>query len=277
MDPDAIAGDVLASLEQLRDLVAGLTADEWALPTDCPGWDVHDVVAHVVGFESFLDGAPTPEVEIDERHVRNDVGRLNQAWVESLRDRTGDELVADLDDLVARRRERFAAMSPEDFAAVGWSPVGEVPHARFLQVRTLDVWFHEQDVREAVGRPGGLEGPAVDRALSEVLGAMGFVVGKRGGAPDGSSVRFELSVPGRAQPRRIDVVVDGRARVVDDLDALDGFADGPTATIDCDLGTFVRLVGGRRPAEELLDAGRVTVAGDRELGERIVRNAAYMI
>ncbi len=272
MDPDAISADVLASLEQFRDLVGGLEPADWSTPTDCPGWDVHDVVAHVVGFEAALDGAPTPQVDFDDQHVRNDIGRMNEAWVESLRSRSDAELLEDLERLVERRRERLAAMTPDDFAQVGWSPVGDVPHARFLQVRTLDVWFHEQDVREAVGRPGNLDGPAADRALSEVLGAIGYVVGKRGGAPDGSSVRFELSVPGSSDaPRHIDVVVDGRARVIDDLDG------APTVTIATDVGTFVRLVGGRRDAQELLDAGRVTLEGDRELGERIVRNLAYMI
>ncbi|UDY36796.1 maleylpyruvate isomerase family mycothiol-dependent enzyme [Dermatobacter hominis] len=272
MTPEAVSDDAVAALTELADLAASLEPGEWSAPTDCPGWDVHDVVAHVVSFEAALDGAPTPEVDFDDQHVRNDIGRMNEAWIESLRSRTADELLDDLRALADRRRRELAAKSPEDFAAEGWSPAGTVPFARFLQVRTFDVWFHEQDVREAVGRPGGLDGPVAERALTEVLGAIGFVVGKRGGAPDGSSVRFELSVPGSDDPpRTIDVAVEGRARVVDDL------PDPPTTTIATDLPAFIRLAGGRRSPQDLIDAGRVRIEGDAELGERIVRNLAYVI
>ncbi|WP_212735514.1 maleylpyruvate isomerase N-terminal domain-containing protein [Herbidospora galbida] len=32
----------------LLDLLDGLSPDDWTRPTVCPGWDVHDVVAHLV-------------------------------------------------------------------------------------------------------------------------------------------------------------------------------------------------------------------------------------
>jgi hypothetical protein len=30
-----------------------------------PGWCVHDVVAHLIGVESMLEGVATPEADID--------------------------------------------------------------------------------------------------------------------------------------------------------------------------------------------------------------------
>ena len=48
-----------------------------------------------------------------------------------------------------------------------------------------------------------------------MMGALGFVVGKRAGAPAGSRVRFELTGP---MSRRIDVEVGDRAQVVDAMD-----------------------------------------------------------
>lgn len=277
MTPDLVTADALRSLEDLRTLASSLDPEDWARSTDCPGWDVHDVVAHVVGFETMLDGAPTPESVLDDSHVHNEVGSLNQAWVESLRAQTPTALLEDLGSLADRRREDFAARPPEDFEALTWSPVGEVPLVRFLQIRTFDVWFHEQDIREATSRPGGLEGPAADRALSELVSALGFVVGKRGGLPDGESVRFVLtrdpSSPERPteDPLVIDVAVRGRARVVDDLDG------DPTVVVDGDLAAFTRLAGGRRDPQQMLDQGRIAISGDAELGERVVRNLAYVI
>ena len=32
-------------------LLAGLLADEWMLPTACPGWSVHGVASHLLGVE----------------------------------------------------------------------------------------------------------------------------------------------------------------------------------------------------------------------------------
>ena len=73
-----------------------------------------------------------------------------------------------------------------------------------MRIRVMDMWFHEQDIREAVGEPGHLAGPgARRRALAEVVAALGYVVGKRVGAPAGTTVRFELTGPvARADRRR---------------------------------------------------------------------------
>ena len=79
---------VVAALEEdwaaLLDLLAGLAPGDWGRPTDCPGWSVQDHVSHVVGLEAMLEGRPLPDVELgDTTHIRNDLGRLNELWVES--------------------------------------------------------------------------------------------------------------------------------------------------------------------------------------------------
>jgi hypothetical protein len=93
---------------------------------------------------------------------------------------------------------------------------------------------------------------------------MGFVVGKRGGAPDGARVALELTGP---LARTIRVAVAGRAAVVDDF----GDAE-PTTTIRVDGLQFTRLCGGRRAP-----AAGVEISGDDEVGRRIVENLAYVI
>jgi uncharacterized protein (TIGR03083 family) len=132
-----------------------------------------------------------------------------------------------------------------------------------MRIRVMDIWFHEQDIREAVGRPGHLEGMAPAVVLDEVSAAIGYVVGKRAAAPAGSSVRFELTGP---MARRIDVEVTDRARTVDAL------AGEPTATLTVPGHHFTRLVGGRGA-----DPAQVQVSGDAELGAAVVANLGYMI
>ena len=61
-----------------------------------------------------------------------------------------------------------------------------------MNVRVMDSWVHEQDVRVATGRPGHDSGPAAQLSLDRLCSAMPFVVGKQARAPEGASVRFDL-------------------------------------------------------------------------------------
>jgi uncharacterized protein (TIGR03083 family) len=246
-------------------LVAGLAPDEWDLPTACPGWSVKDTIVHVMGTEAMLLGRPTPEVALpaDLPHVRNDLGRVNEQWVESYRGRSTVDVVADLREVIAERRTALAGMDQADFDAESFTPAGPDSYGRFMRIRVMDMWMHEQDVRQAVCRPGHEDGRAPEAALDEMTAALGYVVGKRAGAPPGSRVRFELTGP---MARRVDVEVGDRARVVD---ALSG---DPTVTITLPGHLFTRLCGGRGA-----ETAEVEVDGDPGLGEAIVTHMGFMI
>jgi len=50
-------------LEAVLDFYAtlnSLTAEQWALPTPCPGWSVADIVAHTIDLDSMAVGELTP-------------------------------------------------------------------------------------------------------------------------------------------------------------------------------------------------------------------------
>ena len=57
-----------------------------------------------------------------------------------------------------------------------------------MAIRSFDFWIHEQDIRVPLRRPGHTSGPAAELALDEVRRSFGYIVGKRAGIPDGSSV-----------------------------------------------------------------------------------------
>lgn len=250
-------------------LLAGLDDRQWARPA-LPGWDVHDVVAHVVGTERMLSGAGQPEVPPEATavaHVRNEIAKLNEAWVVDLRRRTHAELLDDFRSVAGQRLAALGAMSDADFDAPSWTPVGDATYGRFMEVRVFDCWMHEQDVRAAVGIPGHEDGPVAVQALDEVVRALGYIVGKRAGVPDGSSVTIRLS---GALPRELHVVVDGRARVVASPPS-----SPPTAEIGLGSSLFLRLAGGRMDPEVALE--QVTLAGDRELARRLATSLAYTI
>jgi uncharacterized protein (TIGR03083 family) len=247
-------------------LLAGLDDEDWSVPA-LPGWDVHDVLAHMIGTERSLAGAALPDVPSDlGSHVRNDIGKVNEAWICALRDRPHADLLADFRAVTAERLASLRGMSVEEFNAPSWTPAGNATYARFMQIRIFDCWMHEQDVRTGVEQPGNESGDAAEQALDEVVLALGYIVGKRGRAPDGSSVLIRLTGP---VERELAVVVDGRARVVD---AIEG---APTATLTLSSSLFMRLAGGREDAEAAL--GRIELGGDQALARQLATSLAYTI
>lgn len=269
---EPVVGLLDQEFRSFEELCASLPQAAWTMLTDCPGWTVQDQVAHVIGTESFLAGrqAPPPTgTESDAPHVKNQIGAANEIWVESLRGRTPAEVLSVLHDVLSERRRQLAERTSEGFDEVGPSPVGQVPYREFMNVRAMDIWVHEQDVRRAVGQPGNRSGPVADSAIARFVPAMAFVVGKKVGAPDGTSVAFDLTGD---SGRRIDVVVDGgRASVAQ------GPNESPTTKLTMEAETWWCLSMGRLDGPTARQQGLVKIDGDRELGERVVDNLTFMI
>lgn len=269
--------DVLAGLfavwDALDALLDGLPESGWQAPTPLPGWNVQAVVSHIIGTESFLAGIAPPQPDVDVKaleHVRNDIGAMNECWVRHLSGEPGAEVLERFRAVTKGRREVLPDMAEQDWNAQTMTPVGPESYGRFMRVRVFDCWMHEQDIRMGLQRPSSddeLGGRAPQLSLDEIAGSMGFVVGKRGKAPDGSRVLFDLTGP---LARSIRVSVDGRAQVVEDFGG-----QQPTATIQLDALQFTRLAGGRPmcPAR----SQDVSLGGDKDVAARIVEHLNFVI
>ncbi|MFC9892184.1 maleylpyruvate isomerase family mycothiol-dependent enzyme [Nocardia sp. NPDC127579] len=255
-------------------LVDGLPENRWRTPSPLPGWTVFDVVAHVVGTESWLLGEQPPahdpmRPKTDVRtlpHVRNEVAVLNEIWIDRLRPLPGARLLELFGEVTDRRRAALAKLSDEEWSVPTQSPIGQVPYARFMRVRLFDCWMHELDVADALGvsvDEGGRRGTV---AFEEFLVSLPRAIGKLGKAPDGSRIELELTGP---QTRTLRVQVDGRAGYVDSFDG------DPTVRIGLNSSLLVRLGGGRTTADAHSD--EIEIAGDEELGRRLVRNLAFTL
>ena len=270
LDKSDVLSGLFGTWDSLDALLSGLSEQQWQTPTPLPGWCVHNVVAHIVGTESVLQGLSAPDADFDAStldHVRNDVGAANESWVRHLSTESGPQLLERFRSITADRRKRLTDMSVDDWNAPTPTPVGLESFGRFMRVRLFDCWMHEQDIRDGVGLPSSdaeLRGPGARQSLDEIAATMGYVVGKLGKAPEGSRVAIELTGP---MARTIRVAVDGRAQVVDDFGGLD-----PTSTIRLDGLQFTRLAGGRTD-----DAAAVELGGDTEVGARIVKHVNFVI
>jgi uncharacterized protein (TIGR03083 family) len=253
----------------LSSLVNGFDDREWHAPTECPGWDVAAHVAHVAGTEATLLGRPAPPPAPPGPHVRNQLGEMNEAWVQHWRGRPTLELVAELEEVTAARLAALRSMSDEELERPGWSPIGEVPYATFMGVRVMDCWVHEQDIRQATGRPWRFDGPAAPVAIDRLMSSLGFVIGKRVAPGEGRSVALVVGVEGQPLREAVYTVTAGRA-----VPAEPGTE--PVAVVEMTGEGWVRVAAGRLPGRDALATGLARMVGDRSIGERLVDNLAHI-
>ncbi|MGH3355521.1 MAG: maleylpyruvate isomerase family mycothiol-dependent enzyme [Nocardioidaceae bacterium] len=263
MDP--LAGYIAAwkhSAADVEDLVAELDDAEWARPTDCPGWSVRDVVAHLAAIESELAGAPGPDVDGEVIGTRDVTTAYTRAGIEERRDRTPAELVSEFVEAVRTRMTSLDADPPQDPdgsppvtpGGIGWD------WQTLLRNRVVDLWVHEQDIRRAVERPGGMQSPGAQVVAATFTAALPFVIGKKASAVPGSSVVVDLD--GRQMGYAVGP--DGRCRGVEPI------PHDPTVRLELGVETFTILGAGRR--DPLTTDAQVS--GDRDLGERILHGLA---
>jgi uncharacterized protein (TIGR03083 family) len=257
--------EVWGSTATLGDI---LTEAEWKAPTECPGWSVQDNLAHIIGLESLIMGHPEPDVPArDAPHIKNDIGRANEVWIDAYRDRAGTEVLEEFRSITA---ERLAALrAPDmDFGADSWTPIGPGAVRDLLGFRVFDSWVHEQDMRRAVGKPGGWDGDAARSSLDRVASVMPMIVGKKVKPADGTIVVFEVVGPAG---RNVVIGMDGgRAGVLDAAPA------DPSVRIRLSGEAFLRLSAGRGNTDVILGSGAVEISGDAALGFTITRSMNFL-
>ncbi len=263
--------DTLAKLERvwqsIDKLCESFTEWEWKLPTDCPGWTVQDHVAHLVDYESRMMERQPPEHTPPERqHMKNDLGKRNEIWIDWYRSKTGAEVLSAYREVICERLQALPNLTPEQLAAPSPASARGEALEQHLQRRVVDCWAHEQDIRRAVSRPGHQVGPVADHVVTRMLSEIRSVVGRQAAATQGRTVVFDLTGPYQTSVAL--QVNDGKAKPCDAVPAQ------PTVRLTLDSETFICLTFGRWEPEKVLESGRVLFAGDRQLGYRIIRHMA---
>lgn len=150
-----IAGAYRAVRARVLDLADGMSEADAARPVPaCPLWSVKDVYAHFAGVQAdILDG------RLD--------GVATDPWTaRQVAERAGHSLEA----IVAEWRSRMGALDAVLDA------IGEAMDPRLA----IDAWTHEQDLRHALDRPGGRDGPEVTTVAGSLLAFLGAQLGEAG-------------------------------------------------------------------------------------------------
>jgi uncharacterized protein (TIGR03083 family) len=269
VDRDQTVGLLKRTWAAVDDLCAELSEAEFLSPTCLPGWTVKDQLSHMLGTEETLAGRPMPKADISHlTHLRNDIARANELWVEARRAQSGAEVLNEFRAITQGRSVALDSMSQADFDAPSWTPAGaDETYGRFMRIRAYDCFMHEHDIRAALGRPDRDETDPLNSALDEVATGLGFIVGKKANMPQGSRILFNLT---GAVSRSFRVEVASRAAVVESLSA------PPTVTVDIPAMAFLRRTGGRELAAHD-NLAEVHLDGDLTLGEQLLSNLAFTI
>lgn len=260
-DLAVLRGCLEQSYDAIESLSGRLDGAQWQAQSLCPDWTVRDVMRHLGMMERVMTGwlpasaADTPPLDRIEPYLA-EAGALTDA-----------AFAGQLNGIFADRRRDLAALQPGDLGLPSWTPVGERTYGGFLRMRIFDFWVHERDITTPLGWPTDDGGPRAEMALAEVESALGYLVGKKIGLPDGASIVFRLSGP---ITKDLPVVVAGRAKLV-------GHVERPDVTLETDLVTFMQLACGRIDPQAQIDAGKVTWTGNAGYGDRAARNLRFTI
>jgi len=240
---DAVDDVLLQTLSLARDL----SEDDAGLPTDCPGWTIRDVLAHMVGLEQVLQGAPQPAVDLpDLEHVVNEFDEYMEQHVHIRRQLPLSAIADELAGLRSRRIPTLRSLAAEDDPVVP-SPFRDQPMSKAMPIRVFDLWAHEQDIRRAVGLP-----PRVDGAAAEI-------------SIERSVLGWTHVVPTLLdQPATVSIEVTGRPDLSAEFDVDGG---GDEVTVQGDLATLTAVFCGRgeQPAGVLAGADTLVAALDGRL------------
>ena len=134
---------------------------------------------------------------------------------------------------------------------------------RLLRIRIFDIWVHQQDIRTALGIDAGWDTPEAAVSQEQILRALPYVWARTVGAPEGATVRVEITdaEPPTRRRRRVTRRREGRCRraALGRDRVVDGNLAGPHAA---------GLRPGRRRRSGAAHASGA--AGDATLGEALL-------
>jgi uncharacterized protein (TIGR03086 family) len=178
-----------SAVTAFRRHLAFVAEGDWAAATPCPGWDVHYLVAHVVGGNRFasmvLDGHTSEQAMTAVMSVTQ----------------LGADPTADFDESVAAQHAAFCRDGA--LAQTVSHPLGDLSGQRFLGMRVFDIAVHSWDLAVAIGRDGTLDEALTDSVLTTVRGevpGMAFGIQPIGEAgPDADPMDQLLDLAGRSR------------------------------------------------------------------------------
>jgi uncharacterized protein (TIGR03083 family) len=177
---------------RLQDALARLTDEQWKQPSRCENWTVQDVVAHLIGTNSFwtmsivagVSGAPTRVL------ATFDPAATPELMVAPMRAMPPAQVLEQFAETNQSLFDVVEQLDDSGWSAVGESPAGHVPMRAVAHHALWDAWIHERDILLPLGL-------TPDEEPDELVACLRYVAGI---AP----VLNAMSDPGRRGSLEID-------------------------------------------------------------------------
>jgi uncharacterized protein (TIGR03083 family) len=148
-------------LNALLDLLHDLSPEDWNRSTSCPGWSVKDIATHLLGgkigvLSRHRDGyrfSGGPIMNWDELVAL--INNLNRVWV-SAASRLSPRVLCELLKITGEQVcDYFKSLDPFAIGGpVDWAGPEPAPVWLDLAREYTEWWHHQQQIRDAVGKPG---------------------------------------------------------------------------------------------------------------------------
>jgi uncharacterized protein (TIGR03083 family) len=218
-----------ADREALLGICEGLSGDEWAAPSGCPGWSVQDVVAHMGAlFTVVVDPSSLPDAGGVATEQAQDM------YVEARRAWSADQVLGDYRSVSPEAITRLADLGTQTFE-LPLGDLGTYPASALANAFAFDHYTHiRADLFAPRGPLTGTAPPSDELRVAPALEWVAAALPQQNAASVGSldgAVECDLTGPGA---RRLTI------------------GEGPTtAQITSDGAAFVRWITQRGDWDEL--------------------------
>lgn len=190
--------------QKLIELLRSLTPEEWNLPTVARLWTVKDVAGHIldthlrtlsIARDGYM-GDPPDNIQSSQDLV-DYLNRLNADWVNASKRISPAVLISLLEINCPEASAYFTSLDPFEKAifSVGWAGE-EVSYNWFHIAREYtEKWHHQQQIREAVNKPGIMTEELYHPFLDTFMRALPYTY-RQTAAPEGTVLRFTLTGTG---------------------------------------------------------------------------------
>ena len=255
--------------QALDSYLQGLPPEGWARASACEGWQVRDVVAHLIGTTDFqaamiqraLKGEPEPPSDVKGTTVRSRSEAIARQAI-GLRERLTPDLLTPFAEHYRRLFDLLDSLGPEDLKMPAYHPIGPGSRVRvetYIDLVILETALHGWDIRVAASPSASITPECTPVLMEYVPSWLTRILHPETGKDAAYCFRFRG--PG----------LEARDLVIEE----DGFRieppgpSTPTATLETDVDTYILLHFGRLTFGQARDMGRLSVDGDVDSVARV--------
>lgn len=257
----------------LLELLNELDPTAWGRPTVCPGWSVKDVALHILDddlgwLSRGRDGDRSGLLSgfTDHTSFIAALDAKNQRWVETTRVLSPRIIATFLDVAGTEMDAYWSSMNLMAEGHVAWASADPVPLWFDVAQDLTERWVHQQQIRDAVNRPGLRN----ERFLGAVLRTFLWALPLHYAPLTGPDADVVINLTGAGGGRWL-LLRRGGDWDLAEL-ARDAVVEHPDATAQLDTDSAWRLLTGAP-----FDPDRMQLSGDSELADHFAGARGILI